>query len=193
MLFRNLCNQIIKMMTLEKNLYTYLGELLQFPKEDIRQQADECINILTKEQYPEEIVNEIKNFRKDLDRMSLDQLQELYSYTFELVSDTTLDMGYYTHDGFKRARNLLTIKSMYRDRGFPFEEVAKGELPDNLAVALQFIGFLKDEDLRKDFTKSFIIMSMEKLNRNFQTKKNAYRHLVNVVYRILDKDVKEVK
>ena len=181
------------MVVLEKNIYTYLGELLQFPKEDIRSQADKCIDILSKGQYPEEIVNEFKNFRKDLDRISLDQLQELYSYTFELVSDTTLDMGYYIHEGFKRATNLLTIKSMYREHGFPFDEVAKGELPDNLSVALQFIGFLKDENLRKDFTKSFIIMSMEKLNRNFQTKKNAYRHLVNVVYRILDKDVKETK
>ena len=181
------------MMTLEKSLYTYLGELLQFPKEDIRPQADECIDILTKEHYPEEIVNEVKNFRKDLDRISLDQLQELYSYTFELVSDTTLDMGYYIHEGFKRARNLLTIKSMYRERGFPFEDVAKGELPDNLPIALQFLGFLEDAELRKDFTKTFVIQALEKLNRNFQTKKNAYRHLVNAVYRILDKDVKETK
>ena len=181
------------MVVVEKNIYTYLGELLRFPKEDIRPLVDECLGILAKEQYSVEIVNELKNFRKDLEKLSLGSLQELYSYTFELVSDTTLDMGYYIHDGFKRATNLLTIKSMYREHGFPFEEVAKGELPDNLAVALQFIGFLKDEELRKDFTKSFIIMSMEKLNRNFQTKKNAYRHLVNVVYRILDRDVKEIK
>src|SRR3990170_8484725 len=181
------------MVTLEKNLYIRLGELVRYPREDIRPEVDECIDTLTKGQYPEEVINELKNFRKDLEKLSLDALQELYSYTFELVSDTTLDMGYYIHEGFKRATNLLTIKSMYREHGFPFDEVAKGELPDNLSVALQFIGFLKDEELRKDFTKSFIIMSMEKLNRNFQTKKNAYRHLVNVVYRILDKDVKEIK
>jgi nitrate reductase molybdenum cofactor assembly chaperone len=181
------------MMVLEKNLYTRLGELLRYPKEDIRPMVDECLHILTEGQYLDEIINELKNFRRDLDNLSLDKLQELYSYTFELVSDTTLDMGYYIHDGFKRSRNLLTIKSMYRELGFPFEEIARGELPDNLSVTLQFIGFIKDEELRKDFTKSFVIQAMEKLNRNFQTKKNAYRHLVNTVYRILDKDVKETK
>lgn len=181
------------MMVLEKNLYTRLGELLRYPKEDVRPVVDECLNILTKGEYPDEVVNELKNFRNDLDRVALDQLQELYSYTFELVSDTTLDMGYYIHDGFKRSRNLLTVKAMYRDKGFPFEEIAMGELPDNLSITLQFIGFLKDEELRKDFTKSFVIQSMEKLNRNFQSKKNAYRHLVNAVYRILDRDVKETK
>ncbi|MBI3399699.1 MAG: hypothetical protein HY265_00540 [Deltaproteobacteria bacterium] len=174
-------------------MYTNLGVLLKYPREDIRPKVDECMAILSSCQYPEEIVSEIKNFRKDLERLSMDSLQELYSYTFELTSETTLDMGYYLYDGFKRARNLLTIKSMYRERGFPFEEVAEGELPDNLSVTLQFIGFLNDEELRKDFTKSFVIQALEKLNRNFQTKKNAYRHLINAVYRILDKDVKEVK
>src|SRR3990170_6814763 len=108
------------MVVVEKNIYTYLGELLRFPKEDIRPLVDECLGILAKEQYSVEIVNELKNFRKDLEKLSLGSLQELYSYTFELVSDTTLDMGYYIHagqDGFKRAKNLVTIKAMYRDKG----------------------------------------------------------------------------
>lgn len=175
----------------EKNLYTLLGEVLRFPKEDVRPAVDKCISILVESQYPEEAVNELKNFRKDLDRVSVEALQELYSYTFELVSDTTLDLGYYIYDGFKRGTNLQTIKSMYREKGFPYDDVAKGELPDNLSVALQFLGFLKDEELRKDFTKTFVIQALEKLYRNFQTKKNAYRHLINAIYKILDKDIKE--
>ena len=179
------------MVTLEKNLYIRLGELVRYPREDIRPEVDECIDTLTKGQYPEEVINELKNFRKDLEKLSMDALQELYSYTFELVSDTTLDMGYYIHEGFKRATNLLTIKTMYRERGFPFEEIAKGELPDHLSVLLQFLGFLKDEGLQKDFVKTFVIQAMEKLNRNFQSKKNAYRHLINGVYMVLDKEIKE--
>ncbi len=179
------------MMVLEKSLYTYLGELLRFPKEDIRPEVDECIDALIRGQYPEEVINELKNFRKDLEKLSMDALQEIYSYTFELVSDTTLDMGFYIHEGFKRSTNLLTIKTMYREHGFPFEDIAKGELPDNLSVLLQFLGFLKDEGLRKDFVKTFVIQAMEKLNRNFQNKKNLYRHLINGVYMILDKEIKE--
>lgn len=175
----------------EKNLYTRLGEVLQFPREDIRPAVDECIETIIKGRYPEEAVNELKNFRKDLEKMSLDALQELYSYTFELVSDTTLDLGYYLYEGFKRGTKLQTVKSMYREKGFPYDEVAKGELPDNLSVTLQFLGFLKDEELRKDFTKTFVIQALEKLYRNFQTKKNAYRHLINAIYKILDKDIKE--
>ena len=178
----------------EKNdLYTYFGKMLRFPHDDIRPMIGECINIVKMGQYPEDIVRELSSFQKDVDRLTLQELQELYTYTFELTSETTLDMGYYVHEGFKRATNLLTIKTMYREQGFPFDEVAKGELPDNLAVILQFVGHLKDEELKKNFVKSYVIMSMEKLNRNFQNKRNAYRHLINATYKLLDKDIKDIK
>ena len=114
------------MWVMGKNLYTQLAELLRYPHEDVRPNVDACIEALScNQQYPEEVAKELRSFKNDLDRLSLDALQELYSYTFELVSDTTLDMGYYLHagqDGFKRARNLVTIKAMFRDKGFPFEE-----------------------------------------------------------------------
>lgn len=183
----------MEMVTEQKNLYQYLGEILRYPHEDILPKIDASIAILSESKYPEEILKELRAFRKDVERLTLDGLQELYTYTFEFSSDTTLDMGYYAYEGFKRARNLLTIKSMYRDREFPFEELAKGELPDNLSVLLQFIGFLKDENLKKDFVKSYVIMSMEKLDRNFQMKRNAYRHLINATYKILDTDIKDTK
>ena len=55
----------------EKNLYARLGEVLQFPREDIRPSVDECIEIIIKGRYPEEAVNELNNFRKDTDALSL--------------------------------------------------------------------------------------------------------------------------
>ena len=67
------------------------------------------------------------------------------------------------------------------------------ELPDHLSVLMQFLGFIDSEELRRDFMKTFVVVSMEKLHRNFQTKKNAYRHLINASYKIIDKDVKEGK
>lgn len=176
-----------------KKLYTNLGVLLRYPHEDIRPTLDETIDIVTRGQYPPEVIRELNSFKKDVDRLTVDGLQELYSYTFELTSETTLDMGYYVLEGFKRARNLLTIKTMYRDQEFPFEEIAKGELPDNLSVILQFIGYLDNEALKKNFVKSYVIQAMEKLDRNFQARKNAYKHLINAIYKILDRDIKDEK
>lgn len=179
----------------EKNIYLHLAGLLEYPHEDIKIKADECVKALANyPQYPHEVVHELEKFQKDLEIMPLDDLQGVFSYTFELASDFSLDMGYHLYEGFKRANSLASIKAMYKDQGFPFDEISKGELPDYLPILLQFLGTVKDEALKKNFRESFLIKAMEKLNKNFEkNKKNVYSHLISAIYRILDKDVKEVK
>lgn len=178
-----------------KNLYAHLAGLLEYPREDIKIKAEECIKAFSAEtRYPPEVLGELKKFQKDLEHVTLDDLQGVYSYTFELTSDFTLDLGYHIYDGFKRSNSLASIKAMYREQNFPFEEYAKGELPDNLPVVLMFLGFLEDEALRKNFRETFVILAVEKLTRNFEKNhKNIYSHLISAIYRVLDKDVKEVK
>lgn len=180
---------------MEKSLYSHFADLLEYPREDIKLKAEECYKALaSRTEYPPDILEELTKFKKDLEHMPLDDLQGVYSYTFELTTDFTLDMGYHLFDGFKRASNMSSIKSMYSAQGFPVEEVAKGELPDHLPVLLKFLAFLKDEELKKNFRESFVILALERLNKNFErNRKNIYFHLINVVYRVMDRDVKEVK
>jgi nitrate reductase molybdenum cofactor assembly chaperone len=179
-----------------KNLYTLLAGLLEYPREDLRLKAEEAIKALSAAQppYSPEALDELSKFQKDLGHISLEDLQGVYSYTFELTSDFSLDLGFHIFDGFKRANSLASIKAMYRENGFPFEEYAKGELPDNLPVVLSFLGFVQDEALKKNFRETFAILAVEKLAKNFsKNHKNIYSHLISAIYRVLDKDVKEVK
>jgi len=180
-------------MVMETGIYSIFADLFTFPREDVKLKVEECINALsTVGGYPPEVIEDLKRFRKELEDITLDDLQGVYSYTFELTSDYTLDLGYHLFDGFKRANNLSSIKSMYREKGFPYEEAAKGELPDNFPVILKFLDFLDDEELKKDFRESFVILAVEKMAKNFErNKRNIYSHLVNAVYRVLEKDVKE--
>lgn len=182
-------------MVMEKSLYSQLAGLLEYPKEDMKLRAEECVKTLSSTPgHPEESVEELKKFQKDLEEIPLDDLQGVYSYTFELTSDFTLDMGYHLYDGFKRASKLSSIKSMYNENGFPFDEIARGELPDHLPVMLHFLGFVKDESLKKDFKESFVIMGMEKLHKNFEkNRKSIYFHVISAIYRVIEKDVKEAK
>ncbi|HXI09916.1 MAG TPA: hypothetical protein VNK06_03845 [Thermodesulfobacteriota bacterium] len=182
--------------TAGKTLYSHLAGLLEYPREDIKLKAAECIKAFSAagSKYPPEVLKELGSFQKDLENISIDDLQGVYSYTFELTSDFTLDLGYHIFDGFKRANSLASIKAMYREQTFPYEEYAKGELPDNLPVVLNFLGFTENEDLRKNFRETFVILAVEKLNKNFEkNKKNIYSHLISAIYRVLDNDVKEVK
>jgi nitrate reductase molybdenum cofactor assembly chaperone len=178
-----------------RDLYTQIAVLLEYPREDLMPKTDEILEALRDEKhYPPEVLNSLMEFKKKIEPLSLDDLQEAYSYTFEFSADYTLDMGAHILDGFKRAENLVNIKTMYRRYEFPFENFDKGELPDYLPLVLRFMGFMDDEEVKKDFRRDFLIKAIEKLNKNIiKVQENPYSHLVNTIYRIIDRDVKEVK
>lgn len=179
----------------EKSLYELYAEVLEYPREDIKIKTEECYKaLLQNPKYLPEAADELKRFLTDLEGTPLDDIQGVYSYTFELASEFTMDLGAHLFDGFKRSNHLAALKSMYRENGFPIDEVAKGELPDRLPIILKFLGFTDNEELKKDLKESFVVIAMEKLNKNFdKITGNIYRHLINSVYRVIDRDVKEAK
>jgi len=181
--------------TISKGIYAAFAALLEYPREDIKGMAQECVKTLEGHPYyPSGALKEVKAFLKEISEMPLDDLQGIYSYTFEISGgEFTLDLGYHLYDGFKRANNLVTIKTMYREQGFPFDSLSKGELPDYLPVVLKFLDFVKDDELKRDFRESYLIKALEKLSKNFDlnpVKETPYRHLIKAVTMIVDKDIK---
>lgn len=173
-------------------LYTQLGSLMEFPWEDIRPRVKVVSELAGKAGYPVETLENLKSFQKGIEDMPLDNLQGIYSYTFEMSTDFTLDLGFHLHEGFKRTENLLQLKTMYRHFEFPFESLGGGELPDHLPLVLKFLGFLQDEEAGRDLRINFLIKALEKLNKNFEkNQKNPYKPLINAIYKIIDKDIKE--
>ncbi len=179
-------------LVLGKGIYTQFALLLDYPQENITELIEGCVKILNDSpQYPPKATEEIDRFRERVEGMPLDDLQGIYSYTFEMSADFTLDMAYNQYEGFKRSNILVSIKEMYKDQGFPFDSVAKGELPDHLPVVLRFLDFLQDGELKRDFRESFLIKGLEKLKKNIENKPdNPYNHLINALWVIIDKDVK---
>lgn len=179
--------------TLEKNTYSLIAALLEYPREDMKGPAKECAEeLLSHPEYPPEAAEELKAFQSEIKEMSLDDLQGMFTYTFEISSgDFTLDLGYHLHDGFKRASNLLTLKTMYRAHGFPIDSVAGGELPDNLPIMLKFMGFLQDEELRAELRETYLVRAIEKLHKNFERKQDSpYSRLITALWLVIDADVK---
>lgn len=181
------------MQTLAGNeFYTQLGSLMEFPWEDVRPRVKVLSELAGKAGYPVETLEYLKAFQKGIEEMPLDNLQGIYSYTFEMSTDFTLDLGFHLHEGFKRTENLLQLKTMYRHFEFPFEELGKGELTDHLPLVLKFLGFLQDKEAQRDLMESFLIKALEKLRKNFdKNQDNPYKPLINFVYRVIDGDIKK--
>jgi len=181
----------------KRGLYSIIANLLQYPNENIHDLVQECKDsLLDQTCYSDEIkkslVKELDKFQENIKPVTLDDLQGIFSYTFELTSEYTMDLGHHLLDGFKRANSLATIKSMYRENEFPYDQEAKGELADNLVIILKFMDFLKDEDLKKNFREDFVIKGLEKLAKNFESNiKNVYYPLVKFVHKLIETDVKQ--
>jgi nitrate reductase assembly molybdenum cofactor insertion protein NarJ len=177
----------------EKTVYTAFADLVKYPHEDIKGLTQETIDrLLVEPSYPEEVVEELRRFQQRISDMPLDDIQGIYSYTFEFSADQTLDLGHHLYEGFKRSNNLVHIKEMYRAHGFPFDAISKGELPDNLPMVLKFLSMVKDEVTRKEFREGFLIKALEKLSKNFENiENNLYRPVITALLMVVDKDVKE--
>ncbi len=175
-----------------KSLYEYFADILQFPDEGMRGKIEVAIKALSEQpQYPKEATEEMGKFLEEVESLPLDDLQGIYSYTFELTAEYTLDLGHFLYDGFKRSNYLASLKAMYRENGFPYDEVAKGELPDHMPVLLTFLGTLENKELKQDVTESFLIMALEKLDKNFEKNKgNLFCHLIKAIHHVVDTDVK---
>jgi nitrate reductase assembly molybdenum cofactor insertion protein NarJ len=182
----------LKEATEQKSIYSAFADVLKYPNEDISGLIQECIDALLNDpSYSPEVVEELRKFQQSASDMPLDDLQGIYTHTFEFSADQTLDLGHHLFEGFKRANNLVDIKEMYKAHGFPYDYIAKGELPDNLPVVLQFLSMVKDEHTKKGFREGFLIKALEKLGKNFEKiQDNIYRPVVAALIMVVDKDVK---
>ncbi len=184
----------LKETTEQKTIYSAFAELLRYPHEELDGLAQECINaLLADPSYPQEVVEELEKFKQKVSELPLDDMQGIYSCNFEFSADGTLDLGHHLFEGFKRSGNLVDIKQMYKAHGFPYDYIAKGELPDNLPVVLQFLALVKDENIKKEFRQGFVIKALEKLAKNFDKMpdNNIYKHVITALLIVVDKDVKE--
>ncbi|MFQ5329082.1 MAG: hypothetical protein ACE5D4_03730 [Thermodesulfobacteriota bacterium] len=179
---------------LEKGLYSQFAVMLEYPHENIVGLIKGCIKMIEDApQYPPLAKEHMEACLEKVEGMSLDDLQGIFSYSCEMAADTTLELGYYIFEGFKRTNNLVNIKEMYKDQEFPFEEIAKGELPDRLPIVLRFLDFCEPEDLKKDFRESFVFVGLEKLKKNYdKIRNNPYGDIVNALYEVIVKDVQGV-
>ncbi len=177
----------------EEKIYKLFASLLSYPKEDIKDVVAECVKALSNDpEYSKEAVKEIEVFAKEVSKLPLDDIEGIYSYTFELSADHTLDLAFHLFDGFKRSNVLVSIKEMYKANGFPYDRYSKGELPDNLTVILRFLADLDDQELKKDFRENMVIKALEKLSKGFDAhKENVYGNIIKALLLVIDTDVKK--
>lgn len=161
--------------------YADLAELFDFPGADYLVRAKRLLVSLS-ERYPEAAA-ELQLFL-DVIPSSENDLQELYTRTFEIQSLTTLSVGYILFgDDYKRGDLLANLNREHT----LVDNDCRGELADHLPNMLRLIPLLKDEEIREELVAELLLPAVALMIREFDPQrltakdKNYQKHYKTLI------------
>lgn len=167
-----------------KSIYECLAGLLDYPDGDWRSLIGSFVEIAANERA--ENFDALASFREAVKNMSLSELQEVYTRTFDLSPVCTLDIGYHLFgENYKRGVFLANL----RETEAPFDLGQEHQLPDYLPVLLRLLTKLDDEGLRSALVADCMIPALEKMLAKLSEGDNPYRYLLGAVRATLQTQV----
>ena len=128
-------------------------------------------------------------FRTGVEQLSLYDLQELYTRTFDLNPVCALEIGYHLFgENYKRGEFLAGL----RGTETPFDLGQAHQLPDYLPVLLRLLTKLEDDELRASLIGECLIPALGKMVASFKESENPYRHLLEAARIKLQSEVEVV-
>lgn len=142
--------------------YGQLSAVLDYPDEGFTEQISQIQQYLD-EQEPE-CGNLLNRFTEIVTTLSVDQVQELHTRSFEVQAITTLDLGYLLFgDDYKRAELLVSLSREHTQVG----NDCRNELADHLPNVIRLLSLLNDEELKRELVNKLICPGLTKMIREF--------------------------
>ena len=167
-------------------LYEALAGLLEYPGVDWRARVQRCEELLAREHAG--VPSEYDEFRSAVDGLSLAELQERYTQTFDLNPVCALDVGYHLFgENYKRGIFLANL----HETEAPFDLKQGGQLPDYLPVLLRLAVKLEDAELRTSLIVECLIPALNKMIEALKPGANPYRGVIAAVNEALKAECPE--
>jgi nitrate reductase assembly molybdenum cofactor insertion protein NarJ len=158
--------------------YEQLAALFDYPERDYPTQLRRLCELL-EGRYPLAAV-ELEAFAKALPSDgesfsvdALDEVQEIFTRSFDVQSITTLSVGYVMFgDDYKRGELLVNLNREHNEAG-----VACGsELPDHLPTVLRLISRWKDRELVTEFVEEILHPAVKRMIAEFGPERMEQRN-----------------
>lgn len=147
--------------------YSDLAELFDFPGPEYVARGRKLLGFL-RENYPEAAA-ELELFM-DVIPTGTNDLQELYTRTFDVQSLTTLGLGYVMFgDDYKRGDMLANLNREHLQA----QNDCMGELSDHLPNVLRLIPLAKDQDFREELVGDLLVPALTLIIREFDPERVA--------------------
>ena len=142
--------------------YQLLAELFRYPDGEFLWKIEAAKNWL-KASYPEAAA-ELEFFYRELPRTDLDQIQALYTRSFDVQAITTLDVAYVLFgDDYKRGEILANLNREH----IKFQTDCGVELADYLPNLLSLIAKLEDGELLRELVQEILAPALQKMIEEF--------------------------
>jgi nitrate reductase assembly molybdenum cofactor insertion protein NarJ len=158
--------------------YEMIAALFEFPGRDYPARVQRVYDLL-ESRYPLAAA-ELGHFVKVLpgegetfSEEGLDEVQEIFTRSFDVQSITTLGVGYVMFgDDYKRGELLVNLNREHREAGIE----CGTELPDHLPNVLRLIARWQDRELRAEFVEEILHPALERMIAEFGSSRTEQRN-----------------
>jgi nitrate reductase delta subunit len=166
----------------EKSLYEKFAILLSYPGADYHQCCDQCRELLPT--TLRKVQEEFGEFRDRMAGLSMEEMQELFTRTFDLNPMCTLEIGWQLY-GEDYGRGEFLVKMREHLRAYEIKE--SGELPDHLSHALALLPKLEGVEA-EEFARIYLLPAIDKMRSTWKENRNAYARLLDAIFELLKSD-----
>jgi nitrate reductase assembly molybdenum cofactor insertion protein NarJ len=159
-------------------IYERLAALFDYPDADYLTHVAEARNELA-DDFPtaalhlDRFVQVLPGDGKRLDALEVDEIQEVFTRSFDVQSITTLGVGYVMFgDDYKRGELLVNLNRELDDAGIP----CGTELPDHLPTVLRLLGCWEDRELVREFADEIMHPALRMMIEEFGVDRIALRN-----------------
>jgi nitrate reductase delta subunit len=163
----------------ERTLLEGVASLLTYPGEDYHRMAEMCLARAVAEARPDDPearteTGTLSDCVGALSGLNLDEVEELFTRTFDLNPTCALDIGWHLYgEQYDRGDFLVSMRNALKEQGI--EEVT--ELPDHLPNVLRLLARMPDEQAA-DLARSAVLPALGKMLTAFPDEGNPYRSLL---------------
>ena len=149
--------------------YEVLAALFDYPQREYPEQVRRACE-LARDRYPL-AADRLQSFKEALPSQGpafseeeLDEMQEIFTRSFDVQSITTLGVGYVMFgDDYKRGEVLVNLNREHREAGIE----CGSELPDHLPTVLRLVARWRDRDTVVEFVEEILHPALERMIAEF--------------------------
>ena len=159
-----------------KSIYERFAKLFEYPGEDYRANAEQCLAALRRERS--EAAASLDEFCAPIRSLNTDELRELFTRTFDLNPMCTLEIGWQLYgEDYQRGEFLVKMREQLRE----YDLRESGELPDHLSHALVLLAHLEPEEAA-EFAGGYLLPALDKMRTSWREGRNAFAALLESAF-----------